>query len=79
MIIHTCKVCNFSSRQSCDYNKHLTSQKHKNNIINKEQNILESNKYKCIICDFNAKQKSDYTKHLLTNKHKTKCESCLGW
>jgi hypothetical protein len=69
MIIHTCKICNFSSRQACDYNKHITSQKHKNNILNKDKNIVQSNKFNCVICDFNAKQKSDYTKHLLTQKH----------
>jgi hypothetical protein len=74
MIIHTCKVCNFSSKQSCDYNKHVLSQKHKNNMLNKDQNLLQPNNYNCEICDFNGKQKSDYNKHLLTNKHKSKFE-----
>ena len=37
MIIHTCKYCNFTTSYSNNYNVHLTSNKHKNNVAKQKQ------------------------------------------
>jgi hypothetical protein len=66
MVEHICKICNLKTNQKCDYDKHLLTKKHINNIINKKNN---SESTFCEYCNFKAKQKSDYTKHLLTKKH----------
>ena len=65
MVIHICKVCNLKTNQKCDYDKHLLTQKHKNNVNNKDN----LNTLFCEYCNFKGKQKSDYSKHLLTKKH----------
>jgi sugar-specific transcriptional regulator TrmB len=32
MVIHTCKSCNYSSKSTSDFNRHLNTKKHKNNV-----------------------------------------------
>jgi hypothetical protein len=38
MTIHTCKYCNFKTIYIANYNMHLTTQKHKNNILKNTKN-----------------------------------------
>jgi hypothetical protein len=40
MVIHICNICNYKTSHACDYNKHVNTKKHINNIKNKK---LESN------------------------------------
>ena len=63
MIIHTCKICNFSTHRKNMYDKHILTQKHIKNTN------LNSN-YICILCNFSTTQKTAYNTHLLTQKHK---------
>jgi hypothetical protein len=43
MTIHTCITCNYSINRKCDFDKHLLTQKHKNNILNNEMNTNTAN------------------------------------
>jgi hypothetical protein len=39
MVLHTCKVCNYSINKKSSYDVHLLSKKHKNNVLlNRQQN-----------------------------------------
>ncbi len=38
MVNHTCKICLYQTTQKVNYDKHLLTQKHKNNILNNEMN-----------------------------------------
>ena len=40
MVIHICNICDYKTSHACDYNKHINTKKHINNIKNKK---LESN------------------------------------
>ena len=33
MVLHTCKICDYASNQKCLYDRHMNTQKHKNNIL----------------------------------------------
>ena len=32
MVLYTCKICNFSTNKSTNYNRHLTTKKHSKNV-----------------------------------------------
>ena len=71
-----CKHCNYNTSNKFDYNKHLTTLKHKTNIRNAtfsieiNQNVASKiAMYECIVCNYYSKNKSNYDKHLLTDKH----------
>ena len=44
MVNHTCKICLYQTNQKVNYDKHLLTQKHKNNIINNRVNDDINNK-----------------------------------
>ena len=48
MTIHTCKKCDYSINRKCDFDKHLLTQKHKNNILDNKNNIVINNNDKNI-------------------------------
>ena len=68
-----CNCCDYSTSKLQDYNKHLLSLKHKNNIIKDTLEINGNDKvsinYNCNICNYTTIIKSNYDKHLLTDKH----------
>jgi hypothetical protein len=76
MPLHICKYCNFSTKYSNCYNKHLITLKHKNNVkentnnINTLTTINDILLYTCNYCNFSTHQKNDYNRHLITLKHK---------
>ena len=43
MVLHTCKQCDYASNQKCLYDRHLNTQKHKNNILLSKQINSNSN------------------------------------
>ncbi len=43
MVLHTCKHCNYASNQKCLYDRHLNTQKHKNNILINKKTINTTN------------------------------------
>jgi len=75
-----CEICDYNTSNKKDYNKHLTTSKHKNkSIINDfQQNEDKSQdkshffthiKFVCELCNYNSNSNKDYKKHLLTSKH----------
>lgn len=65
--IFTCELCNFKSTKRSNYNYHLVSKKHKNNI-----NDLNNKEFKyiCQICNYKTDVKGSFLMHLETNRHK---------
>jgi len=61
--IFTCASCSYNTNTKCNYDKHIESIKHKNNIIN-------NNNFYCSVCNYNSCNKTDYEKHNETMKHK---------
>jgi hypothetical protein len=60
---YVCDICDYVTKKICNYNRHLSSKKHIENVskINK--------KYNCEFCDYNTSIKSHYDKHLSSKKH----------
>ena len=48
MVNHTCKICLYQTNQKVNYDKHLLTQKHKNNILDNKNNIVINNNDKNI-------------------------------
>jgi hypothetical protein len=63
---YKCERCDYITSVKCNYDKHLLTAKHKDNITDKYK-IVEI--YKCDICDYNTSRKYNYDKHLLSSKH----------
>ena len=74
--IYSCNECHYNTSKKQNYNKHLLTHKHKNNTLEINGDIKNSNNindiYPCDVCNFQCKYKSNYEKHLLTEKHKKK-------
>lgn len=64
-----CTECDYNTNSTHNYNLHLDSVKHKNNI-NKNNEFIKNKKYSCQYCNYETSKHSDYKKHLNTNKHK---------
>jgi len=60
-----CLLCNFSTNNKKDYNRHLLTNKHKINTENENKTY----KYICECCNYNTNNKYDYNKHLSSIKH----------
>ena len=77
-----CEICLYNTSNKKDYNKHLTTAKHKNNSIfndleqNEDKSLKKSHfiptRFICELCNYNTNSKKDYSKHLLTDKHAIK-------
>lgn len=64
-----CEICNKEFNRKDVYDRHLLSNSHKINLIDKKPEIQL---YECKICNFECDKQSKYDKHLLTEKHKIK-------
>ena len=62
---YECKLCNYNTRKTLEYNKHLSTQKH----INRQKLQTIQTNYECKDCDYNTCKKTDFNKHLITQKH----------
>ena len=72
-----CDNCYFYTSNKYDFNKHLMTLKHINNIqkttleINGTiENVSKNASFNCSECNFYSNNKTNYDKHLLTEKHK---------
>jgi hypothetical protein len=71
---YECEQCDYITVRKCDYDKHLSTDKHK--TLKKSQKVVEkvaqkvAQKYECEQCDYITIKKCDYDKHLSTDKHK---------
>lgn len=74
---YCCGFCHFLSSNKKDYNRHLSTNKHKNNIKGENMGKQEEKgeqtppkKYNCEICDYNTKDFTKYKRHCNTIRHK---------
>lgn len=63
-----CKLCDFKTSRKENYNNHISTSKHKNNVYN-------SNEYKCEKCNYSTSTQQNFQKHLESNKHKNKTQT----
>jgi hypothetical protein len=84
--IYNCKKCNVICCKISDWNRHLTTAKHKKRAITEDLGEKVSAVYACPSCEYNCTKKSLWSKHIRTEKHKKlssesfisgyKCEIC---
>lgn len=59
-----CELCNYSTDIKCNFNIHISSQKHKN-----VQLIKEQESYNCLPCKVALRDRTDFERHKRTKKH----------
>jgi hypothetical protein len=71
-----CEICDYTSSNNSNYNKHLRTKKHLANINNKSRKWQKKSKAKffktCNLCNYNASKKYNWEKHIKTVKHQQK-------
>jgi hypothetical protein len=71
-----CKICDYTSSNNSNYNKHLRTKKHLANTGGKSRKWHKKPKAKyfntCEFCNYNASKKYNWDKHIRTAKHKQK-------
>jgi hypothetical protein len=71
-----CEICDYTSSNNSNYNKHLRTNKHLANTQGKSRKWQKKTKPKyfniCEICDYKASKKYNWVKHINTAKHKQK-------
>ena len=50
-LIFCCEFCDFNTYKKQDFNRHVSTQKHKNNVLTTNDNQKNSKKYICDICE----------------------------
>ena len=69
---YRCEICDYTTSRLTDYNKHMSTNKHKNVVLGQNVSNLEtekSNEYICEKCNYSTTVCRDYNKHLSTKKH----------
>ena len=63
--VYCCDLCNYSTSYTKDYNKHLLTKKHNNNVNNgfDNANVLNVKKYKCEKCSKNFNDRAGLWRH----------------
>jgi hypothetical protein len=71
--IYRCELCNYICHHKCNYNRHLSTKKHFNEMTKMKEDIKVKTEDKkhfiCSICNFECDKKSNYNIHLLSKKH----------
>jgi len=62
-----CTICDFKSSKKTDYDRHLSTQKHKNNVLTTDDNQKNEKKYICDLCE------KEYNDRAGLWRHKKKC------
>jgi len=79
--VYHCKICNIIIKSKKDYTCHLSTNKHKKNILSSGNNenivieIKQPKSYNCEYCNYTAKVLSMYTRHCNSIKHKKNVEN----
>jgi len=60
---YNCELCDYISSRKNNYNRHLLSLRHKDNMSK------NNNKFVCSTCNFECNKKSSYKIHMITKKH----------
>ena len=67
-----CEICLYNTSRITDYNKHISTNKHKTIVLGQNVSNLETEKYVdyvCEKCNYSTTVSRDYNKHLHTKKH----------
>ena len=67
-----CEHCNYISSNKSNYNKHISTNKHKTVAFGQNVSKMETkktNKYICETCNYSTTNSRDYNNHLQTKKH----------
>ena len=68
---YCCKCCDFNASKKNDYYRHLSTQKHKNNITTTDDNEKHAKKYTCNYCE------KEYNDRAGLWRHKQKCQEII--
>jgi len=68
-----CDCCETQSRSETEHQFHLGTTKHKNRIIGKDENYVET--FKCECCNYETTRKDVFKKHTLSKQHIQKAQS----
>ena len=74
---YSCGICDYTTSRMSDYNKHISTDKHKNVVLGQNVSKTETEKYNEYVCEkFNYSTTicRDYNKHLSTKKHLNNAE-----
>jgi hypothetical protein len=67
---YCCEKCNVTCSKLSDWNRHISTAKHKKLTISDETDSKVSANYACTNCEYICNKKSLWAKHILTTKHK---------
>ena len=68
---YACEKCLFKCSKKSDYERHITTLKHKKATFGTIKNAGDyAGNYTCDFCDYKCCKKSDYERHITTLKHK---------
>ena len=68
---YCCKYCDFNASKKNDYERHLSTQKHKNNISTTDDNEKHAKKHTCNYCE------KEYNDRAGLWRHKQKCQEII--
>jgi hypothetical protein len=68
---YCCKYCDFNACKKNDYDRHLATQKHKNNISTTDDNEKHAKKHTCDYCE------KEYNDRAGLWRHKKKCQEII--
>ena len=68
---YCCKYCDFNASKKNDYDRHLSTQKHKNNISTTDDNEKHAKKHTCNYCE------KEYNDRAGLWRHKQKCQEII--
>jgi len=66
-----CELCNYNTRDSTNYKKHLLTRKHQSAMNGNKIEPLKVPSYECKICKYITSKYTNFTRHVLTASHKT--------
>jgi len=62
-LIFCCEFCDFNTYKKQDFNRHVSTQKHKNNVLTTNDNQKNSKKYICDICEKEYNDRAGLWRH----------------
>ena len=67
VVIYTCELCDYTSRNKFSFEEHKSTKEHQHNIMMKETY--------CPACEIQCRTRYEYRNHILSNKHQNKIDS----
>jgi len=73
--LYYCSDCKYKTQKKYNFNCHIKSKKHYQNVVKCDDDDDDNNIYLCEICNYSTNLIFNFTKHLNTQKHKMKNKS----